>query len=146
MAATANSPADVRPKADKAIASRHGVLLKALGRPPLAVLAGSTAEIAPVAAFARGRKFFVAMEVPGVDKAKIQVEVAPRLVVIRIDKTAPRSPALFGERRFGIREREVALPYNADQARAKASYTDGVLTVEMPLTSVPPGRTSVIVS
>ena len=142
-------PVDLRPKADRKITDKHTVLLKALGRPSIASLGTPSTEIAPIAAFARGASFFIVMEIPGIDKARlprskeIQVRAAPRLIVIRIDKKAPASSVLRGERRFGVRERQVALPANADHTKATATYDTGVLTVTVPLTAVPPGTSPV---
>jgi HSP20 family protein len=145
-------PVDFRPKADKKLADRHAVLLKALGRPSVAGVGTSSAEIAPVATYESGARFFIVMEIPGIDKAKlprskeIQVQAAPRLVVIRINKKPPASSVLQGERRFGMRERQVALPVNADHTKATATYDTGVLTVTVPLTAMPAGSTPVKVT
>ena len=153
MAVAPGAPFDPRPKADKKITDRHTVLMKALGRPPVASVGTPSTEIAPVAAFARGRSFVIEMEVAGIDKAKLQggskeieVQKAPRLIVIRVNKKAPGSSVLLGERRFGVRERQIALPENADYTKAVATYDDGLLTVTIPLTRTPPGSSSVTIN
>jgi HSP20 family protein len=145
-------PVDFRPKADKKVADKHAVLLKALGRPAVPSVGTSTVEIAPVAAYASGASYVIVMEIPGIDKQKlprskeIEVQAAPRLIVIRINKKAPASSVLQGERRFGMRERQVALPANADHTKATATYDTGVLTVTVPLTAMPAGTSPVKVT
>ena len=86
----------------------------------------------------------VEVEVPGVARADCEVEIVDRTLRIRGEKRITRDRIADGyhvtERAFGVFERSIALPRNADTAGAKASYRNGVLTVEFPKTSARAGR------
>lgn len=127
------------------VVTRHKALMTALGRPPLPSLAGPMAEIAPVSAFERGSNFVIEVDVPGVDltKGEVKVYALRNLIVIDIDKALPASPRLWGERRFGRRVREIAVPAKANPGRAKATYVNGVLTIIVPSAGAGQARKSI---
>lgn len=120
--------------ADANISQRHEALLAALGRPPIPAIEGGQAEIAPVATYSKGSDFFVQVEISGVDKAKGEVKLfrTETTLIIEIDKKDPGSRVLWGERRFGKRVREIAVPRDANLRSASARYENGVVTVTVP--------------
>ncbi|HEY8607710.1 MAG TPA: Hsp20/alpha crystallin family protein [Noviherbaspirillum sp.] len=82
------------------------------------------------------RRVVVQVEVPGVDKEALDVEVQENLLVIRGEKRFRRE-ASEGRYRvlqcaYGRFERVVALPAAVLGDQAKATYADGVLRVELP--------------
>ena len=90
------------------------------------------------------RSVVVEVEVPGVDRADCEVEIVDRTLRIRGEKRVTRDRIAgdyhVTERAFGVFERSLALPRNADTAGARASYRNGVLTVEFPKTNARAGR------
>ena len=77
----------------------------------------------------------LSMDVPGVDEKNVHVSITGDLLTIRGERVPaevkPES-AYLGERWFGKFERAVTLPYPVQADRVKASYKDGVLTVQLP--------------
>lgn len=78
----------------------------------------------------------LALDLPGVDPADLEVRVGPNLIVVCGEKceenTHERVGLAIAERHFGRFERSFALPADADTTRAEARYSDGVLHVRTP--------------
>lgn len=77
------------------------------------------------------------VELPGVSREKISIEVDGRQLILRADKTAPE-PAdevtcVHVERSYGEFERSFVLGGEIDREQVAAEYRDGVLTVRLPL-------------
>jgi HSP20 family protein len=75
-------------------------------------------------------------ELPGVDPAKLDVEVRDNTVTIKGERTfdTPEEKAAFHrrERLDGEFRRVIRLPARLESAEAKAEYKHGVLTVRIP--------------
>jgi HSP20 family protein len=74
-------------------------------------------------------------EIPGAVAEKLAVEVNGRVVTLRGERTSTDGEGgtfLRVERASGPFERSLELPDDPDPERARASYSDGLLTLEIP--------------
>ncbi len=90
-----------------------------------------------------GTAVTVNAEIPGVDKQDIHVSVDNDIVTIRAeikqyDADTENEKILHSERYFGAVERSFSLPCPVDEAKAKATYENGVLILTLPKQS--PGK------
>ncbi|HKG83434.1 MAG TPA: Hsp20/alpha crystallin family protein [Beijerinckiaceae bacterium] len=76
----------------------------------------------------------VAAELPGMDDKDVEVFVDNDVLTIRGEKKAETEDQgrRFSERYYGRFERSLALPFEVDEAKAEASFKNGVLTVTLP--------------
>jgi HSP20 family protein len=78
----------------------------------------------------------VRMEIPGMEKADLNVDVLGRHLVIsgekRSESTRKEGTVVVTERAFGQFRRVVPLPCEVDIGQAKARYADGVLAIDLP--------------
>jgi HSP20 family protein len=78
----------------------------------------------------------VRIELPGMDKKDIELDVRDDALVVRGEKRFARESSrgrfTLMERSYGRFERAFALPCAVDADRATAKYRDGVLSVSMP--------------
>jgi HSP20 family protein len=93
--------------------------------------------VAPAAeASADEAAYRIAMELPGVAEADIELSVVEGVVTVRGEKRgepeAGGATWYFSERQFGSFSRSFRLPPDADEAAAAAALKDGVLTVTVP--------------
>jgi len=76
------------------------------------------------------------VELPGVDKEHLEVQVMPEEVSIKgeVRKEEEKKDAgyLRRERRYGLFQRTIPLPVEIKPNEAKATFKDGVLTIELP--------------
>lgn len=108
--------------------------------PQWSLLAAETWETA--------RLVVIRMEIPGVEKSDLTVDVHGNVLRIRGEKRRGGND-LEGryhlmERAYGRFERSIPLPHGVDADQAEVSYRDGVLAVILPKTEmVPPRQLSV---
>ena len=78
----------------------------------------------------------IALELPGVAEADIDVSVDDGLVTVKGEKKTEREETgetwYFSERQFGSFSRSFRLPADADAGKIAADLKDGVLTVSVP--------------
>jgi len=91
-----------------------------------AVNMGVTSQAVEIYAFA-----------PGLDPARINVQVDKGLLTLSGERAAPQprgeKAAVYADERFnGAFRRVVSLPEDADAARVEAAYRDGVLKITIP--------------
>ncbi|MBL9049146.1 MAG: Hsp20/alpha crystallin family protein [Tabrizicola sp.] len=83
-----------------------------------------------------GDAYRIAVELPGVAEADIDVTVEDGVVQVRGEKKSEREEKgdtwYFSERQFGSFSRSFRLPNDADSGGVKAEMKDGVLTVIVP--------------
>ncbi len=87
----------------------------------------------------------VVLELPGVDRAAIDVKATDRALVISAERRSHRpSPAegeaqapLMSEFRYGTWSRSFRFPEAIDRERLQATYRDGLLTVTAPRANTP---------
>jgi HSP20 family protein len=93
-------------------------------------------ELARVDVSDNGKEITVTAELPGMSDADVDVSVRDGQLAIRGEKKSDREAedngALVKERIFGAIERTVPLPDGVDADAAKATFTNGVLTVVIP--------------
>jgi HSP20 family protein len=81
----------------------------------------------------------ITAELPGMDEADVEVELAEGMLTIRAEKTAERAQEekdyLVRERSLGAVERLVPLPAGLDLDSAQAALRNGVLTITIPKTA-----------
>lgn len=80
-------------------------------------------------------QYVVTAELPGAKKDDVSVELHENLLTIRGEKRNEREEKneqrRYVERTYGSFSRSFTLPSNADADRIKASFEDGVLTIEI---------------
>jgi HSP20 family protein len=88
-------------------------------------------------------ELIVQLEVPGLDRDDLDLEIAPNGLTIRgerrEEKRDRRNDALVSEVRYGRFVETVPLPPGVDLERAEARVERGVLTVKFPKTESRPG-------
>lgn len=111
-------------------------------QPPASVLARSSGWVPPVETVEHGGRFLVCVELPGVKREDVAVEIRGNRLMIEGDR---RPQPLSGpqesrrsERTYGHFCRAIDLPPGADAEAATASLQDGLLEVAIPL--APAGR------
>jgi HSP20 family protein len=97
---------------------------------------GLTGVYPPLDVFDAGEEVVLKAELPGVDPAKLDVEVRDNTVTISGERTSDTSEAKAAfhrrERLDGKFRRVLRLPARLESAEAKADYKYGVLTVRIP--------------
>jgi HSP20 family protein len=93
-------------------------------------------------------EYVLRAELPGLDPGKdITVMVDEGLLTITAERREEEKVRGRSEFRYGMLQRSVRLPANADTGHVTARYDQGVLTVTVPLTTTKPaGRTVPITS
>lgn len=89
----------------------------------------------PVNAFRKGDDYVVIAELPGVDRADLDIQVKGRTIRLsgrRAAKYPEKAAVHRRERLFGRFNRAVTLPVEVDADKVQATYTDGVLAVLLP--------------
>jgi HSP20 family protein len=80
--------------------------------------------------------YVVTAEIPGVKKDDLGVEIEEGILVIRGEKRTERDETKERGRRlervYGAFSRSMSLPADADPEKINASFTDGVLRIEIP--------------
>jgi HSP20 family protein len=78
----------------------------------------------------------IAMELPGVEEADIEISVDDRVVSVKGEKKTSREEKgdtwYFSERQYGSFARSFRLPGDADATKVSADLKDGVLTISAP--------------
>jgi len=90
----------------------------------------------PMDLYRSGESFVVAFDLPGVDPASIDVDVEDRTLTVRAERRALASDEvqwLTRERPFGMVARQLTLGPGLALDRIEAHYTDGVLTLDIPV-------------
>ena len=82
-------------------------------------------------------EYTVRAELPGLDPEKdVQVTVAHGLLTVHAERKEESQTKHRTEFRYGVFERAVRLPANADETAVKAAYRDGILEITVPLKPV----------
>ena len=90
------------------------------------------------------RRVVVRLELPGLDRQDIDLQVTPELLTVRGEKRFERETTQGRWRvmqcAYGRFERRVPMPVAVKTDEARAVYKDGVLKVELPKAEVAPPR------
>ena len=92
-------------------------------------------------------EYTIRAELPGMDPEKdVQVDVAHGLLTIHAERKEEMQNKHRTEFRYGVFERSVRLPANADEAKVKAHYGSGILEIIVPLKAVEPAAKRVAIT
>lgn len=99
---------------------------------------------APAAdAFETEREIVLFIDVPGVERGELRVDVDGRSLVVRGERRLPEGCADVESRRveraYGAFTRTFDLPLAVDEAAIRAEHRDGVLTLHLPKREPPRG-------
>jgi HSP20 family protein len=89
----------------------------------------------PINVFQQGDDILVIIELPGIDKDKLQVEAKENTIRISGAKASSYSEGASVHRRerdFGQFDRTLSVPVTLDPDNIKAEYSDGVLALFLP--------------
>jgi HSP20 family protein len=92
--------------------------------------------VMPLDAFEKDGSYTLRFDVPGVDPGDVDLTVEGNLLTVTADRPVEETEGatwLLRERPSGTHRREVRLGDRLDTSRVKASYDNGVLTVEIPM-------------
>jgi HSP20 family protein len=90
----------------------------------------------PIDAYRHGDEFVVQFDVPGVDADSIDLTVEKNVLTVHAERKrngAEGVELLVGERPHGTFSRQLFLGETLDTDRIDAQYTDGVLTLRLPI-------------
>jgi HSP20 family protein len=95
------------------------------------------AWVPPLDVYESGDRFVVAVELPGIEPADVEVSVEDNTLSIKgqrefFYKDASDESFRRIERRYGQFTRTLTLPTTADAEKVTASFDKGVLTIEVP--------------
>jgi HSP20 family protein len=105
---------------------------------PLRLFEGETAFLPRIDATEKEKTFELHVELPGVEKKDIEIELTKATLILRGEKKFMEEKKEEGyfrqERRFGAFYREIALPWEVDVTLTKveAKFANGVLEVVVP--------------
>ncbi len=89
----------------------------------------------PLDLYRQGEQFVARIDLPGVDPSTVDVGVEDRTLTIRAERPAHNGDVewLAHERPSGTFARQLTLGYGVALDRITAEYTDGVLTLTIPV-------------
>ncbi len=90
----------------------------------------------PMEALRRGDGFLIAMDVPGVDPAEVEVSVERNVVTVRAHREPVREHGdelVVDERSTGDFSRQLLLGENLDATQLSADFNGGVLLLRIPV-------------
>ena len=90
----------------------------------------------PMDAYRHGERFFVTVDLPGVDPSSIDITVEKNVLTLRAERSATRQEGqewVVSERRQGTFTRQLFLGDTLDTDAIAAHYEHGVLTLEIPV-------------
>ena len=96
---------------------------------------GQAMRTMPIDVYRSGDRYVVHCDLPGADPGSVDVSVDGRSLTIRAQRSARADDVewLTQERASGVFARQLTLGPGVDTAHIDASYTDGVLTVTLPV-------------
>ena len=90
----------------------------------------------PMDAYRRGDRFFVHLDLPGVDPDSIELTTEQNVLTVRAERrwdTQEGDELIVSERPQGIFSRQLFLSDALDAEKIQANYDQGVLTLEIPV-------------
>jgi HSP20 family protein len=97
---------------------------------------GGVPRTFPMDAYRRGDRFFVHMDLPGVDPDSIELTCEQNVLTVRAERRFERreeDQLVVSERPQGIFSRQLFLSDALDSDAIAANYDQGVLTLELPV-------------
>ena len=96
----------------------------------------SRPAVMPMTAYRDGDRFLVALDLPGIDPASIDLTVEQNVLTVHAERRAPESDGaerIVDERSYGVFSRQLFLGDTLDVDRMAAHYDQGVLTLTIPV-------------
>ena len=95
----------------------------------------SRPTIMPMDAWREGDAFVVEFDLPGIKADTLDIDVERNVLTVRAERPSATGDwePLAAERPRGVFSRQLVLGDNLDLERIDASYTDGVLTLRIPI-------------
>jgi HSP20 family protein len=90
----------------------------------------------PMDAYRRGDRFFVHLDLPGVDPRSIDLTCEQNVLTVQAERrfeTREEDQLVVNERAQGTFSRQLFLSDNLDLDRIEANYENGVLTLQLPV-------------
>ncbi|WP_395708401.1 Hsp20/alpha crystallin family protein [Reyranella sp.] len=89
-----------------------------------------------------GKSYTVSVELPGLDDKDVKVQVDGDVLTVSGEKKVERSDdkTHYSERSYGSFTRSFTLPADADPNAVSATFSKGVLTLEIAKTANPPAQ------
>jgi HSP20 family protein len=100
------------------------------------LLTRDSRALMPVDAYRKGDEYVVEFDLPGVDPERLEVTVERNVLTVKATREVPAredDSVVLQERFSGTLERSIYLGSELDASRVQASYSDGVLTVRIPV-------------
>ena len=97
---------------------------------------GGGARSFPMDAYRRGDRFFVHLDLPGVEADSIDLTTEQNVLTVRAERrfeAQEDDQVIVLERPQGVFTRQLFLSDALDAERIQATYDDGVLTLELPV-------------
>lgn len=99
---------------------------------------GTTARPAamPMDAWQEDSEFVAAFDLPGVNVDSVDLDIERNVLTVRAERRDPTQPnveMIASERPRGVFSRQLILGDSLDTEKIKARYTDGVLTLRIPV-------------
>jgi HSP20 family molecular chaperone IbpA len=93
------------------------------------------------------QEYVLRAELPGMDPDKdVQITSMHGVLTVKAERREEEKGLHRSEFRYGMLQRSVRLPANADEAKIKAVYRHGVLEITVPLTAPPPAGRQIAVT
>ena len=92
--------------------------------------------VMPLDAYEKDGEYVLRFDLPGIDPEKIDVTVEDRVLTVKAERSIEDTVGanwILRERPTGIHSRQVRLGDSLDVGNVDADYTEGVLTVTLPV-------------
>ena len=91
--------------------------------------------VMPMDAFRHDGEFVIQLDLPGIDSDSIDLTVERNVLTVHAERKRPDDDAerVVGERTYGMFSRQMFLGDTLDVDELEADYTDGVLTIRIPV-------------
>lgn len=91
--------------------------------------------VMPMDAWREGEEFVVEFDMPGINPDSLDIDIERNVVTVRAERPAvdPNREMLAAERSRGVFSRQLVLGENLDTDRIEASYSEGVLSLRIPV-------------
>jgi len=98
-------------------------------------LTGAAGSYPPINIFQKGEDYVAIIELPGIDKTKLEIEAKDNLIRLSGEKNVEISEGTSAHRRERISgkfDRTISVPIKIDADKLNAEYRDGILALQIP--------------
>jgi HSP20 family protein len=92
--------------------------------------------VMPLDAYEKDGEYTLRFDVPGVERDKIDVMIEDRVLTVKVERTIEDTVGanwMLRERPTGIHSRQVRLGDSLDVGEVNADYSEGILTITIPV-------------